>query len=126
FGLGENLGHDYTLIGTDGTRVSGGGEGGSTYHVRADGTGLRRVSTGWWNPFGMCVDPAGRVFGTDNDPDASPPCRLIQVVEGGDYGYEYRYGRTGLHPLTTWTGDIPGTLPMVAGTGEAPGAVIAC
>ncbi|MDP6116105.1 MAG: dehydrogenase, partial [Planctomycetota bacterium] len=125
FGLGENLGHAYTLVGTDGTRISGGGEGGSTYHVRHDGTKLRRTSTGWWNPFGMCVDAFGRVFGTDNDPGASPPCRLIQVIEGGDYGYEYRYGRSGLHPLVTWTGDIPGTLPMIAGTGEAPCAVIA-
>lgn len=125
FGLGENLGHKYTLIGTDGKRISGGGEGGSTYHALADGAGLRRVSTGWWNPHGMCVDAFGRVFGTDNDPGASPPCRLIQVVEGGDYGYEYRYGRTGLHPLITWTGDIPGTLPMIAGTGEAPCAIVA-
>ena len=125
FGLGENLGHAYTLRGTDGVAISGGGEGGSTYHVRADGSQLRRVSTGWWNPFGMCVDAFGRVFGTDNDPGASPPCRLIQVIEGGDYGYQYRYGRTGLHPLITWTGNMPGVLPMVAGTGEAPCAVIA-
>ena len=47
------------------------------------------------------------------------------MIQGGDYGYEYRYGRTGLHPLVTWTGDMPGTLPMIAGTGEAPCAVIA-
>ncbi|MDA1051343.1 MAG: HEAT repeat domain-containing protein [Planctomycetota bacterium] len=125
FGLGENLGAAYTLHGTDGTSFSGGGEGGSTYHVRPDGTKLRRVSTGWWNPYGMCTDAFGRVFGTDNDPGASPPCRLIQVIEGGDYGYEYRYGRTGLHPLICWNGEIPGTLPMIAGTGEAPGAIVA-
>ncbi len=123
FGLGENLGHAYTVVGTDGTRISGGGEGGSTYHVNADGSKLRRVTTGWWNPFGMCVDVYGRVFGTDNDPGASPPCRLIQVAEHADYGYEYRYGRTGLHPLNTWTGQIAGTLPMISGTGEAPCAI---
>ncbi len=96
FGLGENLGADYALVGSDGKRYTGGGEGGSTYEVHADGTNLHKVSTGWWNPFGMCVDAFDRVFGTDNDPGASPPCRLIQVIEGGDYGYEYRYGRTGL------------------------------
>lgn len=124
FGLGENLGHDYTLRGTDGIAISGGGEGGTTYRVRSDGTQLRRISTGWWNPFGLCVDSLGRTFGTDNDPGASPPCRLIQVVDDADYGYEYRYGRTGLHPLITWTGELPGTLPMIAGTGEAPCAVI--
>lgn len=125
FGLGENLGESYTLTGTDGTKWSGGGEGGSTYVVRPDGKGLRRVSTGWWNPYGTCVDAFGRVFGTDNDPGASPPCRLIQIVEGGDYGYEYRYGRSGLHPLICWNGEIPGTLPMISGTGEAPCHIVA-
>lgn len=125
FGLGENLGATYTLRGTDDATFSGGGEGGSTYEVNADGTGLERTSTGWWNPFGICVDAFGRVFGTDNDPGASPPCRLIQVIDGADYGYEYRYGRTGLHPLVTWTGSLPGTLPMVGGTGEAPCSVLA-
>lgn len=124
FGLGENLGHEYTLIGTDGTRVSGGGEGGSTYRINTDGTQLRRVTTGWWNPFGMCVDARGRIFGTDNDPGASPPCRLIQIHEQADYGYEYRYGRTGLHPLISWTGELPGNIPMIAGTGEAPCGII--
>jgi len=115
----------YTLRGTDGISFSGGGEGGSTYQIQPDGTKLRRVSTGWWNPYGMSVDAFGRVFGTDNDPGASPPCRLIQVIEGGNYGYEYRYGRTGLHPLTCWNGEIPGTLPMISGTGEAPCAIVA-
>lgn len=124
FGLGENLGHSYTLVGTDGIRLSGGGEGGSTYHVRPDGSALRRVTTGWWNPYGMCVDYAGRIFGTDNDPGASPPCRLLQVHEQADYGYEYRYGRTGLNPLISWTGQLPGNIPMVAGTGEAPCDII--
>ena len=124
FGLGENSGHDYVLIGTDGRRWKGGGEGGTTYCVNADGSELTRTSTGWWNPFGMCVDSLGRIFGTDNDPGASPPCRLIQVVGGADYGYERRYGTTGLHPLIHWKGDFPGTLPMVAGTGEAPCAIV--
>ena len=124
FGLGENLGHDYTLIGSDGIEIKGGGEGGSTYHVQADGSKLRRVTTGWWNPFGMCVDSYGRIFGTDNDPGASPPCRLIQIHEGADYGYEYRYGRTGLHSLISWTGDLPGNIPMIGGTGEAPCGII--
>ncbi len=125
FGLGENLGEPYVLTGSDGVKITGGGEGGSTYHVDDDGKNLRRVSTGWWNPYGMCTDSFGRVFGTDNDPDSSPPCRLIQVVEEGDYGYEFRYGRSGRNPLVTWDGEIPGTLPMIAGTGEAPCHIVA-
>ena len=35
----------------------------------------------------------------DNDPDASPPCRLLHVVEGGDYGFQFRYGRAGPAPV---------------------------
>lgn len=124
FGLGENLGVDYRLIGSDGSEQRGGGEGGSIYRCRADGSGLTRVATGFWNPFGICLDEHGRLFAVDNDPDASPPCRLLHVVEGGDYGYQFRYGRSGKHPLQAWDGEFPGTLPMAAGTSEAPSAVL--
>ncbi len=124
FGLGENLGATYKLIGTDGTTLTGGGEGGGVFWCTADGRKLRRVATGFWNPFGVCRDIFGRIFAVDNDPDAMPPCRLVHVVEGGDYGYQFRYGRSGRHPFQSWDGQLPGTLPMVSGTGEAPCEVL--
>ncbi len=120
FGLGENLGAAYKLSGTDGRSLSGGGEGGNIYRCKADGSRLEHLATGLWNPFGICVDPVGRIFTVENDPDATPPCRLLHVVKGGDYGFQFRYGRAGRHPLQAWDGELPGTLPMVAGTGEAP------
>jgi putative membrane-bound dehydrogenase-like protein len=126
FGLGENLGADYKMIGSDGTTYRGGGEGGSIYRCRPDGTGLVRVATGFWNPFGLAVDPFGRLFAVDNDPDSRGPCRLLHIVQGGDYGYRYRNGRKGLHPFTSWDGELPGTLPMVAGTSEAPCGIYPC
>ncbi len=125
FGLGENLGADYALIGTDGTRLQGGGEGGNIYRCRPDGSKLARVATGFWNPFAMTFDAFGRLFAVDNDPDSRPPCRLLNIVDGGDYGYRFRNGRKGLHPFTSWNGELPGTLPMVAGTGEAPSGIVA-
>ncbi len=125
FGLGENLGADYRLIGSDGTTLSGGGEGGNIYKCRPDGTKLEKVATGFWNPFHMTFDAFGRLFAVDNDPDSRPPCRLLQIVDGGDYGYRFRNGRKGLHPFTAWNGELPGTLGMVAGTGEAPSGVVA-
>lgn len=125
FGLGENLGADYRLIGSDGTTLSGGGEGGNIYRCRADGSGLRRIATGFWNPFHLAFDAFGRLFAVDNDPDSRPPCRLLHVVPDGDYGYRFRNGRKGLHPFTAWNGELPGTLPMVAGTGEAPSGIVA-
>ncbi|MEW4562153.1 PVC-type heme-binding CxxCH protein [Bremerella sp. JC770] len=124
FGLGENLGEPYTLVGSDGTKLSGGGEGGTIYYCNLDGSDLQLMATGVWNPFGMIFDPVGRLYMVDNDPDSRPPCRLLHIVPGGDYGYQFRYGRTGVHPLQAWNGELPGTLPMVAATGEAPSAVV--
>jgi putative membrane-bound dehydrogenase-like protein len=126
FGLGENLGAAYKLIGKDGTTLLGGGEGGSIYRCKPDGTGLVRLATGFWNPFHLAFDGFGRLFAVDNDPDERGPCRLVHVIPGGDYGYRFRYGRKGLHPFDSWDGELPGTLPMVAGTGEAPSGLIAC
>lgn len=125
FGFGENLGAAYTIHGRDGAHYSGGGEGGNMYRMRPDGSGLTPWATGFWNPHASCVDAFGNLFTVDNDPDSRPPCRLIHVVKGGDYGYRFSNGRAGLHPFTAWNGEVPGTLPMIAGTGEAPSGVLA-
>jgi putative membrane-bound dehydrogenase-like protein len=124
FGMGENLGEPYKLLGADGTTLSGGGEGGNVYHCTAEGNKLRRVATGFWNPFGIGRDVFDRILVVDNDPDASPPCRLLHLVEGGDYGYQFRYGRSGRHPFQAWNGELPGTLPYISGTGESPCEVL--
>lgn len=124
FGMGENLGERYRLVGADGTVIADGGEGGNVFWVSAEGKGLRRVATGFWNPFGVGRDIFGRLFAVDNDPDAMPPCRLLHVVEGADFGYQFRYGRSGRHPFQAWDGQLLGTLPQTAGTGEAPCEVL--
>ena len=125
FGLGENLGHPYTMIGTDGKKIEGAkGIGGGVFRCTVDGKKLEQVARGFWNPFGVCVDNWGRIFAVDNDPGNSPPCRLLHVVQNGDYGYRYKYGRTGIHPFLAWDGELRGTLPMVHGTGEAPCEII--
>ncbi|MBI5760205.1 MAG: hypothetical protein HZA46_16940, partial [Planctomycetales bacterium] len=125
FGFGENLGEPYKIIGSDGTTLSGGGEGGNVYRCRLDGSKLERWATGFWNPHASCFDAFGRLFTVDNDADSRPPCRLLHIIPGGDYGFRFRNGRKGLHPFTAWNGEIPGTLPMVAGTGEAPSGILA-
>ncbi len=124
-GFGENLGESYTLTGLDGVTLTGGGEGGNVYRFRPNGTGLEQWSTGYWNPHASCIDATGHLFTVDNDPDSRPPCRLMHSVRGGDFGYRFRNGRKGLHPFTAWNGEVPGTLPMVAGTGEAPSGLLA-
>lgn len=122
-GLGENFGAAYKLIGSDGSAYSDRGGAGTVFRCDSDGAALRRYATGFWNPFALCV-AASNLFCVDNDPDASPPCRLIDVLPAGDYGYRYEYFRPGTHPLQCWNGELPGTLPMICGTGEAPTAVV--
>ncbi len=94
------------------------------FHFAGDGSGLTKVAQGFWNPFGLGLVGQNTLFAVDNDPDASPPCRLIHVVSTGDYGHRWEYGRAGVHPLQAWDGELPGTLPMVCGTGESPCAVV--
>lgn len=122
-GIGENLGGAWTLVGADDSKVSNATGSGAVMRCDAKGGHLVRLSRGFWNPFGLCTDPVGNVWAVDNDPDGRPPCRLIQILPGADYGFEFRYGRTGLHPLQAWDGELPGTLGMVAGVGEGPCAV---
>ncbi|QVL32652.1 c-type cytochrome [Telmatocola sphagniphila] len=124
FGLGENLGENYSIVGSDGKKWNGGGEGGSVFRCKPDGSNLERVATGFWNPFAQAYDTAGHLFIVDNDPDARGPCRLVHVIDGGDYGYRFRYGRKGLHPFVCWNGELPGCLPMAAGTLEAPSGLL--
>ena len=86
FTLGENYWTPWTLTGSDGTQVRGTGEGG-IFRCRPDGSALRRIARGFWNPFGVCVREDGEMFAAENDPGARPPCRLLHVVEGGNYGF---------------------------------------
>ncbi|MDG2213135.1 MAG: hypothetical protein P8M70_04850 [Verrucomicrobiota bacterium] len=125
FGLGENLGHSYIMVGREGKTIKGAkGIGGGVFRSTAKGNKLEQIARGFWNPFGICTDKWGRIFAVDNDPGNSPPCRLLHVVQGGDYGYRYKFGRTGIHPFLAWDGELTGTLPMVHGTGEGPCEVI--
>lgn len=118
-GSGENLQMPYTAIGADGKRIDYQPGGANVFRIHRDGSGLEIVATGMWNAFGLECDGAGRIFAVDNDPDSCPPNRLLHIVPGGDYGFNMTYGRGGLHPFQCWNGEIPGTLPMVCGVGEA-------
>ena len=116
FALGENYAKPWKLIGTDGASVEGSGEGG-IFRCRPDGGSLRRIAKGFWNPFGVCVRRDGTMFAAENDPGSRPPCRLLHLVEGGDYGYKRRYGNASYHPFVCWNGELTGTLPMLHAVG---------
>ncbi|QDV49410.1 PVC-type heme-binding CxxCH protein [Gimesia fumaroli] len=120
FTLGQNYGDDATLIGKGNVRIPAlRGEGG-IFCCRTNGSQLERIATGFWNPFHLCFDTNGRMFVGDNDPGNRPPCRLLTIVEGGDYGYRRRT----LEPFIAVNAETPGTLPMTSSTGESPTGLI--
>ena len=123
FGLGENFAKQWTLTGSDGVVAEGAGEGG-IFRCTADGKNLRWVARGLWNPFGVCVRDDGEIFAAENDPGERPPCRLLHIVDGGEYGYRRKYGPEAHHPFVCWNGELRGTLPMIHPTGEAPCGVL--
>ena len=51
------MGDPYELVAADGSKQIGGGEGGSIFRCRFDGSDLQRYATGLWNPFGMVLRP---------------------------------------------------------------------
>lgn len=123
FSLGENFGKDWTLTATDGGKVSGRGEGG-VFRCTADGKNLRRIARGFWNPFGLIVRKDGEIFAAENDPGSRPPCRLLNIVEGADYGFQWVYGSAPVHPFVGMNGELRGTIGMVHPSGEAPCAIV--
>lgn len=123
FSLGENFGKDWILTARDGSKVNGRGEGG-VFRCTPDGREMRRIARGFWNPFGLAVNEFGEVFAAENDPGSRPPCRLLHVVEGADYGFQWVYGSAPVHPFVAWNGELRGTLGMVHPSGEGPCAIV--
>lgn len=121
---GNTGGSPWRLVGTDGSVVTGYGDGGNIVRARPDGSQLQEVATGFWNPFDLAFDDHGRLLAADNDPDSRGPNRLVHVVTGGDYGYRSLHGGSGIHPYLAWNGELPGTLPYAAGLGEAPSGLL--
>ena len=116
FGLGENLGHPYHMIGSDGKSIKGAeGIGGGIFRCKRDGSGLESVARGLWNPFGLCVDEFGRVL------------RRPTIQEDLHAVYYTLYlGVTMATSISTdalgiiipcWNGELSNTLPMVCGVG---------
>lgn len=123
FSLGENFAKEWKLTAKDGTRLAGRGEGG-IFRCSAEGRELRRIARGFWNPFGLRVTKNGEIFAAENDPGSRPPCRLLHIVEGADYGYQRAYGNAAVHPFVAWNGELRGTLGMVHPCGEGPCSIL--
>ncbi|XOV92250.1 MAG: PVC-type heme-binding CxxCH protein [Bacteroidota bacterium] len=121
---GNCAGVELEILGTDGSKIDSYGDGGSVFRCRTDGSHVEHIASGFWNPFDIKFTKSGRLMLVDNDPDSRGPNRLLEIVPGGDYGYESLYGGSGLHPFLAWNGELPGTLHYAAGIGEAPSGLI--
>ena len=122
FSMGENFAEPWTLTGSDGRTLKGSGEGG-IFTCSPNGESLRRIAKGFWNPFALCYRN-GELFAAENDPGSRPPCRLLHIIEGGDYGYQRKYGNAAYHPFVCWNGELQDTLPMLHPLGEAPCGIV--
>ncbi len=98
---------------------------GGVFRCRPDGTRMENVAFGMRNPWGnVAFDDAFHIFHTDNDNEGTPGftgCRLLHVVEEGDYGWRLREGARCCAPdfdRATWNGGRPGRLGWMAETGR--------
>lgn len=120
-----NTGSEYwNFEGSDGSQVSGYGDGGNIIRAKWDGSQVEIFSTGYWNPFDLKFDNDRRLLVADNDPDSRGPNRLVHAVYKSDFGYQSLFGGSGIHPYLAWNGELPGTLPIAVPLGEAPSGLV--
>ena len=104
---------------------------GGVFRCKPDGSRMQNVAFGMRNPWGnVAFDDTFQIFHTDNDNEGSPGftgCRILHVVEGGDYGWRLRQGARCCQPdfeRATWNGGRPGRLGWITQTGRgAPAGV---
>lgn len=124
FGLGENFGHACRLVTTT-QDIPLAGDTGAVFELDLKSSTARQVARGFWRPFAMTFRRDGTLLCVDNDPNWDP-CRLLHIIDGGDYGYRFSSSGYRRQPLSAWNGEIPGTLPMVAQTSESPTGILEC
>ena len=115
---------DCRAVGSDGSKATILRSGG-VLRCKPDGSNLEVVAFGLRNPWGnVAFDDEFRIFHTDNDNEGAPGftgCRLLHIVEGGDYGWRLREGARCCQPdyeRATWNGGRPGRLGWIAETGR--------
>ena len=92
---------------------------GTTLRVDLDGTNFEVLGYRQRNNYETCVDSFGHVFTSDNDDDGERGCRMIWLMDGGDYGY--RTPQSNRHSAE----ELPGIIPKLVGTGNgAPSGIL--
>ncbi len=76
---------------------------GAVFRANPDGTECEIVMRGLRNPEELCFNDLGDLFTADNNADGGDLARWVQVVEGGDAGWQI--GWQGLPGLGAWIGE---------------------
>jgi putative membrane-bound dehydrogenase-like protein len=121
-----------------GNLVSGQGtpyRNGLILRCNSDGSDLETLAHNFRNQYEPAIDSYGTIWVTDNDDDGNQACRLVQAMEGGNFGFaDERTGaawtahRTNLEPTVPerhWHQHDPGVVPNVLVTGAGSPAGLA-
>lgn len=76
---------------------------GAVFRANPDGTECEVVMRGLRNPQELCFNDVGDLFTADNNADGGDLARWVQVVEGGDAGWQI--GWQGLPGLGAWNAE---------------------
>ena len=97
---------------------------GGVLRCEPDGSALEVFCMGLRNPQELAFDDEGNLWTVDNDTAGADPCRVLHLVEGGDYGwrtsYQHMEGFGQWVKEELWKGGRDGTLPPAGTVSQGP------
>jgi putative membrane-bound dehydrogenase-like protein len=97
---------------------------GGVLRCETDGRDLEVFCYGLRNPQELAFDDFGNLWTVDNDTAGADPCRVLHLVEGGDYGWRTSYQHMdGFGPWVQeelWKGGQDGILPPAGTVSQGP------